>query len=48
MNNAFIKWIMYDNEKSTPIKKQEASSLLKNLGIKSPYIKIAMIGNISF
>ena len=40
--------VVYDSKKSKFLKQQEASGLLSSLGIKTPSIKIPLVGSILF
>ena len=42
------KCAVCDSEKSKFIKEQQAKGLLSNLGIKTPFNKIPLLGNILF
>ena len=39
-----LKCAVYDSKKSKFIKQQEASGILSNLGIKTPFSKISLVG----
>ena len=41
-------FVVYDRKKSKFLKQQEASGLLSSLGIKTPSIKIPLVGSILF
>ena len=43
-----LKYRHKNSTKSILIKKQKASEILSNLGLKTPSIKIALLGNILF
>ena len=42
------KCAVYDSKKPRFIKEQEASGLLSSLGIKTPWIKIPLVGPLLF
>ena len=46
--NALSKCAVCDSKKSKFIKYQEASRLLSSLGIKTPFIRIPLIGPLLF
>ena len=43
-----LKCAVYDSKKSKFIKQQEASGILSNLGIKTPFSKISLVGPLLF
>ena len=42
------KWAICGSKKSRFIKKQEASGILSNLGLKTPLSKVPLLGDILF